>query len=407
MGNRLPLEGIRVADFTWGLSGPYSMEWLSIMGAEVILVESALRPSTTRSNAFTTQGSEAGLNQAPGYNCLNYGKKGCTINLQTKKGRELAKRIVMISDIVSDSFAYGVMERHGLGYEELKKLKPEIIVFSKCAMGAYGRERHLFGWGTAVISYGGLASITGYEEDQVPRMMGGTWPDYTIGTYSPFAVLSALYHRQKTGKGMFIDYSMCEGVMTMIPEAIMEYTMNGRVATPRSNRDEGMAPHNTYHCKGDDKWVAIAVENDEEWKALCRITGNNQWMGDERYADLYSRQQNRAELDRLIEGWTRERTAQEIMETLQGAGIPAGPAYNAEGLVADPHLNARKQFIEIVHPEVGPKMAPALPVKMSGVPNPRYESSPLIGEYNQYVFGELLGLSDSEIGQLIEEKVIA
>ncbi len=407
MDKRLPLEGVRVADFTWGLSGPYSMEWLSVMGAEVILIESALRPSTTRSNAFTTQGAEAGLNQAPGYNCLNYGKKGCTINLSTKKGVELAKRIIMMSDIVSDSFAYGVMERHGLGYEELKKLKPDIIVFSKSAMGAYGRERHLFGWGTAVISYAGLASTTGYQEDGIPRMMGGTWPDYTIGTYSPFTILSALYHKRKTGKGMFIDYSMCEGVMTMIPEAMMDYSLNGRVAMPRGNRDERMAPHNIYGCQGDDKWVAIAVENDEEWKSFCRVTGHDEWLKDESYGDLYSRQRNRDELDRNIEVWTRERTPQEVMELLQGAGIPAGPAYNAEGLVADPHLNAREHFIEITHPEVGPKMAPALPVKMSGVPNPRYESSPLIGEYNQYVFGELLGLSEGEIGQMIEEKVIA
>ncbi|MSQ15136.1 MAG: CoA transferase [Dehalococcoidia bacterium] len=403
---KLPLEGIRVADFTWGLSGPYSMEWLSVMGAEIILIESTLRPSSTRSNAFVQTGVEAGLNQAAGYNCLNYGKRGCTINLQTKNGVELAKRIIKVSDVVSDSFAYGVMERHGLGYEELKKLKSDIIVFSKSAMGAYGRERHLFGWGTAVISYAGLASTTGYEDDGMPQMMGGTWPDYTIGTYSPFTILSALYHKKKTGKGMFVDYSMCEGVMTMMPEAMMDYTMNGRVAVPQGNRDPRMAPHNIYRCQGDDKWVAIAVENEEQWNALCRVTGNDEWAEEERFADLYGRQRNLEELDKLIDAWTRERTAPEVAELLQGVGVPAGPTNNANDLVMDQHLKARGQFVEITHPEMGTRWAPALPAGLSAVPNPRYESSPLIGQYNEYVFGELLGLNSSEIGQLIEERVI-
>ena len=404
--DRLPLEGIRVADFTWALSGPYSLEWLSVMGAEVIRIESTLRPDGLRTNPFVTTGVEAGLNQAAGYNCLNYAKKSCTINLHSEKGIALAKQIIMKSDMVSDSFAYGVMERYGLGYENLKKMKPDLVVFSKSAMGAYGRERHLFGWGTAVISYAGLAAITGYEEDGIPRMMGGTWPDYTIGTYSPFTILSALYHKKKTGQGMFIDYSMCEGVITMIPEAVMDYTLNGRVATPRSNKDETMAPHGIYRCSGDDKWVAIAASGDSEWKELCKIMGRDDLVTDERYSDLFKRQKNRHDLDKSVEDWTKGKTAQEVAEQLQRAGIAAGPLEKADTVVIDEHLRAREQFVEMVHPEVGQKLMPALPVRMSNVPRPKYESAPLIGEYNEYVFEELLGLSRDEVVRLMEENVI-
>lgn len=404
--SRLPLEGIRVADFTWALSGPYSLDWLAVMGAEVIRIESTLKPDILRTNPFVASGAEAGLNQSPGYNCLNYAKKSVTLNLHSEKGIELAKKIIMMSDVVSDSFAYGVMERYGLGYENLKKMKPELVVFSKNTMGAYGRERHLFGWGTAVISYAGLASITGYEEDGIPQMMGGTWPDYTIGTYSPFTILAAIYHQKMTGKGVFVDYSMCEGVITMIPEAILDYTMNGRVATPKSNKDELMAPHGIYKCSGDDKWVAIAVGSDNEWSELCKIIGREDLARDERYSDLFGRQKNRHELDRLIEEWTKGRAAREVSALLQNAGIAAGPVFRADDVAEDEHLRSRDQFVEIVHPEVGPKLQPALPVRMSKVPKPKLDTAPLIGEHNGYVFGELLGLSGDEIFQLMEESVI-
>lgn len=400
---RLPLEGIRVADFTWALSGPYAMEWLAIMGAEVIKIESTLRPDTLRSNPMT---ANAGLNQAAGFNCLNYAKKSVTLNLGTEKGVALAKRIIEFSDIVSDSFAHGVMERHGLGYEDIKKINPDIIVFSKNTMGAYGREKHLFGWGTAVISYAGLVSITGYEEDGLPQMMGGVWPDYTLGNYSPFLVLAALYYRKKTGQGAFVDTAMCDSVITMIPEAVMDYTMNGRVQGPRGNKDERFAPHGTYRCLGDDKWVAIAIENDAEWKTFCKLTDHKEWLQDERYSDLFGRQQNRHELDGVIEAWTSTKTAADVMELLQRAGIPAGPVNNIEEVANDVHLKARGQFTEITHPEVGTKLSPTLPINLSKVPNLKYESAPLIGEHNQYVFSDLLGLSAGEIDQLVEEGVI-
>ena len=400
---RLPLEGIRVADFSWALSGPYATEWLSLLGAEVIKIESTVRPDVTRNNPLS---SGSGLNQAPGFNCLGYAKKSVTINLGTQKGIELAKKIIAVSDVVSDSFAYGVMERHGLGYEELKKIKPDLIVFSKNTMGAYGRERHLFGWGTAVISYAGLVSITGYGEDGLPQMMGGTWPDYTLGNYSPFLIMAALYYRQKTGQGMFLDTAMCDAVVTMIPEAVMDYTMNGRVQEARGNKDERFAPHGVYRCIGDDKWVAIVIENDAEWKTFCKLTGREHWQKDERLSDLYGRQQNRHELDRGIDDWTCTKTAAEVTEMLQKAGIPASPVNNLEEVTRDPHLQARGLFKEITHPEVGTKLSPATPMNLSKVPDLKYERAPLIGEHNQYVFSELCGISPSELGQLVEERVI-
>ncbi|MBM2826454.1 MAG: Formyl-CoA transferase, partial [Dehalococcoidia bacterium] len=365
-----------------------------------------LHPDILRANPFGAADGIYGLNRTAGYNCLNYAKKSVSIDLQTPEGVELAKRIIMISDVVTDSFAYGVMQRYGLDYEELKKLKPELVVMSKSTMGHMGRERHLFGWGTAVISYAGLASVTGYGPGDEPRMVGGTWPDYVVGIYSAFALLSAIYNSKKTGEGVFIDNSMAEGVISMMPEAVLEYTMNGRVTAPRANRDERMAPNGVYRCQGDDKWVAISVSNNQEWEALCQTTGHSEWLKDDRFVDLYSRQRHYKELDALITEWTKPRTNMEVTESLQRAGVAAGPCYTAVDVCYDPHLRERGQFVEMDHPEVGPRMMPTMPVHLSALPDIEYQRSPLLGEHNDYVFSELLKMSQEEIGQLVEEGVI-
>jgi len=186
----------------------------------------------------------------------------------------------------------------------------------------------------------------------------------------------------------------------------MDYTMNGRVQGPRGNKDERFAPHDIYRCQGNDKWVAIAVQNDDQWRAFCQLMGHAEWAADERFADPFGRQYHKHELDSLISVWTSERTTDEVTRLAQAAGVPAGPVHNVEELTNDPHLKARDQFKEITHPEVGTTLAPGLPINLSAVPNLRYESAPLIGEHNQYVFSDLLGLDNNEIGSLIEEGVI-
>ena len=405
MDNR-PLQGIRILDFGWILSVPHCTAWLGTMGAEVIRVESMARLDLTRVGvAGGTADGIPGVNRAAGFNGLNYSKKSITVNLGTQAGRELVKQLVKVSDVVTENYATGVMDRLGLGYEDLRKIKPDIIMLSGSTLGTTGPEREATGWGPNVCSYAGLPYISGYR-DGPPADLGGTWPDYMIGTMMVFAVLSAVYHHRRTGQGQRIEVAMGEVVTTMIPEAVLDYTMNGRQRPRMGNHDDFMAPHNVYPCAGDDQWVAIAVANDGEWQALCRVLGNPEWASDPRFADQLSRYHNQDELDDLIANWTRRHTAYEVMHALQEAGIAAGPVTTIFDLMDDPHMRERGFAVAIDHPEVGPRTVAGLPAKFSAMPELAYYAAPCLGQHNEEVFCGLLGLSKDEVERLKEAEVI-
>ena len=394
----LPLEGVRVADFTQIQAGGHAAQWLGVLGAEVIKIESRKRPELLRLMA-------PNLNQSSAFNSLNYGKKDCTINLQKPEGVELAKMIVSKSDIVAENYATGVMERMGLGYEDLRKVKSDIIMLSICGPGRTGPEREYVAYAPVIHAYSGMCSLTGYPGGP-PNMMGVMWVDAITAQTGAYSAIVALHHRSLTGEGQFIDLSMEEVMLTFLPEAALDYSMNGRVRGREGNRDDIQVPHECYRCKGEDRWVAISVSSDEEWRALCRIMGRRELGEDERMRDGFSRWRNRDELDRIIGEWTRDYTDYEVMEMLQGAGIAAGPSVDIAELATDPHLKARDYFVEIDHPEMGMGVYGRLPIRMDGRNIGNYSSAPLLGEHNEYVFGELLGMSQGEIGRLIREEVI-
>jgi benzylsuccinate CoA-transferase BbsF subunit len=373
-------------------------------------VESRARPDLFRMSGTALGLSGPGFVSTPSgvspiFHGLNYSKKGVTINLTKPEGRELALRLIRISDVVTENFATGVMERLGLGYAYLRTIKPDLIMLSGSTLGTTGPEREATGWGPNVASYAGLPFITGYENGP-PSDLGGTWPDYMVGTMMVFALLSALHHRRRTGEGQHIEIAMGEVVTAMIPEAILEYTINGRQPPRRGNRDTTMVPHNVYPCAGEDKWVAIAVANDEEWRALCRAMGEPAWTTDPRFADVLGRHRHQEELDQRLAEWTRQHTPYDIMHRLQAAGVAAGPVMNIYDLLEDPHLSKRGFLVEIEHPDLGPRTVAGLPVHFSAMPQLDYFRAPILGEHNDYVFGELLGLSQDEIQRLQEEKVI-
>ncbi len=401
---RGPLEGIRIADFTFAWAGPYASTLLAYMGAEVIHVESTRRPDHSRMISLTTRRRFSGLNQSPVFNDINMGKLGITIDLTKPKAVELAKRLVKVSDVVAQNMRPGVMERLGLGYEALREVKPDIIYLSSSARGAYGPERFYVGYAPSFAALGGLSHLTGYPDEPPAQMMGEI--DLISATTSAFAILVALNHRQRTGEGQHIDLSSSETISVLLGEVLMDYDMNKRVNSRRGNRDDIMAPHNCYRCKGDDKWVSIAISSDEEWKAFCKAIGKPEWIEDERFCDAYSRKRNEEVLDRLIGQWTIDRTHLEVMDILQRVGVAAVPSFNSEELYNDPHLKERGLFTEVYHPDVGKQIVVSPPWKFSATPARIYRRSPLFGEHNNYVFGELLGMSSDEIQRLVEEKVI-
>lgn len=402
--NRRALSGIRVADFTWAWAGPYATMMLALMGAEVIKIESIKRIDLARKSAFTTGQRFIGVDQSSVFNDLNMNKLSVTVNLSHPQAAELALKIVSISDVVAQNMRPSVMDRLGLGYEELKKVKPDIIMLSSSACGTTGPQSNYIGYAPTFAAMGGVTEITGYPDGPPVPLTGAI--DIRSATTSAFAILAALNHRQRTGEGLHIDMSSTESICVLIGDALMDYTMNKRSPSRSGNRDAIMAPHNCYRCRGEDMWVSIAVASEEEWAALCQAMGNPDWIKDERFANAYQRWQHQSALDPLIEKWTMNYTSYEVMEILQKVGVAAIPAFNGEQLFNDPHSREREWYTEIEHPVIGKRIVINPPWKLSETPAMIEEASPLIGQHNDYVFGELLGMPKEDINRLKEENVI-
>jgi len=401
---RLPLEGIRIADFTWAWAGPYATMLLGFMGAEVIKIESTKRPDHSRMRSLAAGPTFGGPNQAPIFNDLNLNKMSITLDLTQPKAVGLAKRVVSISDVVAENFRPGVMDKLGLGYGVLKEVKPDIIMLSSSAVGGTGPQRHYVGYAPTFAALGGMAHFTGYPDGPPIPLMGSS--DLRSAAASAFAILAALYYRAQTGEGQHIDLSSTETIAVLIGDALMDYTMNNRVSSRKGNRDEIMAPHNCYPCQGDGSWVSIAVATEEEWQALCHAMGNPPWVKDEKFSDQLSRWRNQEELDRLIGEWTINYTHRQVMEKLQQVGVAAVPSFGGLELFQDPHLKERGFAKEVEHPAIGKRLVVNAPWRFSATPAQVSRYGPLLGEHNEYVFGELLGMPPKEIAKLEEEGVI-
>lgn len=398
------LKGIRIVEFTSGAVAPVAGEILAVMGAEVIKIESTKWVDWLRQFPAPSTMMEPPLNASEPFNLSNINKLGIRLNLRTAKGVEIAKRIVKLCDIILENLRPGVIDKLGLGYETTRQIRPDIIMLSASASGAKGPEAHIKGYAPLFAALGGLSDITGYKDG--PPVEVRSTMDYTASFTIVVAVMSALIHRQRTGEGQFIDLAAREAVVSLVSDAIMDYTMNGRVASRDGNKDHFMAPHNCYRCKGNDKWISICVANDEEWQAFCKAIGNPEWTKDERFSDQLSRWKNQEELDSLVKQWTLNYTYYEAMEILQKAGVAAVPSLSADDIFGNPHL-AERQFTEIlVHSEVGAHVTILPPWRLSATPQQVVRDAPCLGEHNQYVYGELLGMSDKEIQELTEEEVI-
>ena len=402
---KLPLEGVRVLDFGWFYAAPHTGAWLGAMGAEVIRVESAARIEYNREAANARAEGLPGINRSSIWNGVNFSKLGVTLNLSTDEGKKLAHQLAGKCDVVIENFSAGVMDRLGLGYASLSEINPGAILLSCSTLGAFGPESKVSGLGPNIQVYAGLPHLSGYE-DGPPALGGGSWPDFVVGIIGTFATLVALRDRKRTDRGQHIDLAMAEVITSMIPEAVMDYLMNGKEHGRQGNHDPEMSPHSVYPASGYDQWVAIAVSNDDEWRAMCEVAGHPEWIENPKFADLKSRKKNEAELDSLISEWTKRESPYGIMHTLQGAGVSAAPVMSVFDLVASPHLQERGYFVDIDHPEVGPRMTPGIPVKFSGMPKLSYYSAPTLGQHNEFILKEIVGLDDETYARLVSDRVI-
>ena len=400
---KLPLEGIRVLDFTAVWAGPHVTQWLAVMGAEVIKVETNTRPDLTR-HVFSGPVAEAPLSAV--FAGLNYGKRDCTLNMSLPRARDIARDIARLSDVVAENFGGPVMDRWGLGYADLKEIKPDIIMYAGSGFGRTGPYKESPAFAGIIEAFSGLCSLNSYPGGGPLPLATRGYSDLAAAQHGAFAILTALYHRAKTGEGQYIDLSMTEVMAGFIPEAILDYTMNNRVNGPEGNLHKAMAPHGCYRCAGEDEWVAIAVSSDDDWRSFCNAIGNPPWTADEKFSDALQRLRNRDELDSLVQEWTKGHDHYEAARTLQEAGVMAGPSLKVEEMLADRHLEERGFFVEIDHPQLGAVRLAGLPCKLSDSPPGNYSHAPVLGQDNDYVFREVLKMPEEEIAQLIEEQVI-
>ena len=405
------LAGVRVVDFSWIVAGPTCSRILADFGAEVIRVEFDQSLDSIRSAPPFANG-ESGINRSGFFNNLNRNKLGITLNVMHPRGWELLHRLISISDVLVENFSSRVLERWGLSYQEQCQIRPDIVYLSLSGFGHSGRHRDYTTWGPTAQALSGLTFMSGLPGHE-PAGWGYSYMDHTAGFYGAMSVLMALHYRNRTGQGQSIDLSQTEAGIVITGPAILDYTVNGRPyrrqGNPPGNRSThpDVAPHNTYRCRGEDSWCVISVFNEQQWQALCQAIGNPSWSKDLKFATNAERVKNQDELDKNIEAWTLQCIPVEVMTILQGVGVPAGAVQTNEDKVErDPQLRAREFFPEIDHPEMGRHKFEGIPVKMSRTPWQPRRAAPMVGQHNQYVYQEVLGLADEEIAELVEEGVI-
>ena len=427
-----PLEGVRIADLTWLLAGAGGPRLLASLGAEVIRIEWKDRldflrymppfaplknEKAEKAGAMELSGlSQAGLksvNRAGYFNDINAGKRGISLNMGHPKGRELFKRLVGISDVVVEAFTAETMRKWGLGYDTLKSIKEDIIYMQQPGWGYKGPYVKFASYGPIAQAVSGLTEQSGLPAPHPPAGWGFSYMDWSGAYYCAITMLCALYYKKRTGKGQYIDCSQVEPGIYMTGTAILDAMVNGRHSQRTGNRSlaKPVAPHGAYRCAGEDRWIAIAVTNEEEWRALVQQMGNPTWAAQDRFATLAARVQHQDELDALLTKWTKDQEPFTLQERLQKAGVPAGVCQTAQDRIErDPQLKHLQWLIPLPHSEIGVWPIKDVPFHFTnGTVNqggPTERAAPCYGEDSDYVYGELLKLTKQERAKLEKEGVI-
>ncbi len=398
-----PLSGMRVLSFDKVLAGPYGMTLLAELGAEVIKVESdrgGLDP-------FRFFGSSRDPNLSPRFLEFNRNKKSITVNLKHPEGPRLITELVRRCDAVMDNFSFHVMPSVGLGYEELIKVKPDIVCLRMPGLGCTGPKRSYVTVGPNITSYTGFNYLWNHPETDPPVGSQTVFPDYVSGVFSAILITAAVLYRDRAGRGASIDLSQAEAAAYMIGISLSESYLSGRDIEPVGNDWPYSTPHGCYPCKGEDRWCVIAVETDVQWRALAVTIGRPELAEDGRFSTFEARRQNRAELEALLSSWTRDQDCHDVMRKLQRAGVPSGAVQNGADLAHDEHLKARGFLIEQQNPRLGRVILPGFPMRFSACPTDPNWEFPVLGHHNEAVFSDLLGYSSEKIAELKNDGVIA
>ncbi len=409
----LPLSNYRVVDLGTAWAGPMAAQLLGDMGAEIIKVESRVRLDGLRLGRPIVGDDVAGGDRGhwpelqPLFHSINRNKLSITLNLKNAEGLGLARKLVALSDVVMNNYSPGVLERLGLDYPELRRLRPDIILVSMPSVGEAGPLRDMLAYAPIIQALSGLMSLVGYQENEaLVGELQCPWSDTVASVHAALAAVAALRHRNRTGEGQAVEVAQLEATVSMVGEALLDYQMTGRVARPQGNADPEFAPHNNYPCADGDKWVAIAVRTEDEWRAFCRALGNPDWSRHPDFVDKYARLRHLGDLDRYVAEWTRQHAAAEVAALLQQHGVAAMPVMNIADQFSDPHLQERQAYAEVEHPRLGAEWLYGMPWLLSDTPGSVRTAAPLLGQHNDRVLRELLGLPREELERLQDEQVV-
>ena len=411
---RLPLEGVRIIDMTVVWAGPFASALLGDMGAEVIRVESIQywdlnsRGTGVTAEQIKKNGGEPAADARPwnlsaNFNSVGRNKKSVTIDLTRPEGTEAFHRLIAISDLFVENNSPDAAKRLGLDYKVLGKVNPRLIMVSMPAFGATGPYAHFRAFASNTEAVIGHTLLRGYPDMDASTTTGVFFADAAGGATAAFALLAALHHRNKTGQGQFIDMSQAENVAHAFSQALMDYSMNGRVQGTLGNRDPGRAPQGVYRCAGDDSWIAVSCGNDAEFRALCEVIGRPGLASDPRFADSLRRHANQDALDLEIGTWAADKDHYEAFHLLQAAGVPASPVLTLAEVASDPHLQERGQWQRMTHPAAGTHIYQTPPHRhMSKTPLRIWAPAATLGRDNEYVYRQLLGYTDEEYRWFVE-----
>ena len=399
------LRGIRIADFTWAGAGPFCTKVFSDFGAEVIKVESSSRVDPVRSGGPYKDGVP-GINRSGYFASRNSGKKSISLDLKSEEGKKLALRLIQESDVVTNNFGPGVMQRLGLGYDDVKKIKPDIIHLSMPMYGQEGPLASLLGVGMTISAVSGLLWLTAYGPND-PVGPGTHFPDHAANPYhAAFAILGALRYRRQTGRGMRIDLAQVESTINFVGPAVVEYGTTGQEPVQTGNRSVADAPHNLFKCSGDDAWCAIAVQDNDQWLALATVMQNTELLQDQTLHNSENRLKRIDDIEARVASWVATQTAADVVQILQQAGVPSSIVARSKDLLTDnPHLAERGYWQQIDHPEVGETTFTSPPYLIDGK-RLELKRPPLIGEHTEMVLRDILGCDAKEIARLKAEGIL-
>jgi benzylsuccinate CoA-transferase BbsF subunit len=411
-----PFEGLKVLDFTWGGVGPFQANFLAYYGAMVIRIESAARPDVTRQHGNVDprtfrKGGAASVDKktlleySPAFAVTHPVKKyGMSLNINNPKAIEIFKKLAKWADVFVESFTTGTLEKRGLGYEDLKKINPRLIMHRTCGYGHTGPMASQPGFGQTVTSLTGFYTITGWpDRKSVP--ISSFYTDHLSPLFGGLALITAIDYQQRTGQGQCIDQSQIESGINYLSPVVLDYTVNQREPVLTGNKCAYAAPHGAYRCQGNDRWAAITVLTDQEWDSFCGVVGNPEWTKDAKFNTLDGRIKNSDELDKYINEWTQNFTAELVMAMMQDAGVAAGVVATAQDSEEDPQLKAYDFFREIEHPYLGKQKFFHPPGFTLSDATAELHRPVILGEHTEYICTEILGISGEEFTKMEKEGV--